>query len=526
MSADYDIERAFAAAVAKEQDGRLQEAFDLYQIALGITFEECKKTSDTNKKASLQRIIVQYMNVAESIKKKIESAPPPAATKNEDTGVTGMLTSMLFGKPSPRTTEAPPSTIRKPDTFDYTPAGREIKANTKKQVIQPIINTSPKPSVSKQAGSSSSLIGSSTPTSSTPKTTTGANTNNSTAGASKPAADGDKLGEYEKQIQEEMLDRSPGVGWSDIAGLAFAKQTLQEAVILPNLRPDLFTGLRAPPKGVLLYGPPGTGKTLLAKAVATESGFSFFSITASSVTSKYLGEGEKLMRALFSCARRLQPSVIFLDEIDSLMSARKEGEHEASRRVKTEFMTQLDGATTSAEDRLLIMGATNLPWELDEAVLRRLVKRIYIPLPDDDARSGLIKHLIRKHLASSAASKRPAQDPPSSSGMFSSILGSRSSGTGGGGADSVPGFSDADIRQVVRITEGYSGSDLSAVCHEAAMGPIRELGFAALKTVKPEEVRQLAVRDFEGAVKTIRPSVSPDSLEAYVKWGDQFGASK
>ena len=171
-----------------------------------------------------------------------------------------------------------------------------------------------------------------------------------------------KLNEYEKQLLSELLDATPGVKWDDIAGLAYAKQTLQEAVILPNLRPDLFTGLRAPPKGVLLFGPPGTGKTLLAKAVACESGFAFFSVTAANVTSKYLGEGEKLMKALFSLARTLQPSVIFVDEIDSLMSARKENEHEASRRLKTEFMTQLDGATTTAEDRLLVMAATNIPW--------------------------------------------------------------------------------------------------------------------------------------------------------------------
>lgn len=228
---------------------------------------------------------------------------------------------------------------------------------------------------------------------------------------------------YEVQILDEMLDKTPGVQWTDIAGLGFAKQTLQEAVILPNLRPDLFTGLRAPPKGkitagciaprccgcdesalsgVLLFGPPGTGKTLLAKAVATESQFSFFSISSSSVTSKYIGDGEKLMKvrrlltvggysvdpytidrqALFEIAREKQPSVIFFDEIDSLMSARKEGEHEASRRLKTEFMTQVDGAATSSEagDRLLIMAATNIPWELDEAVLRSVGGGVHVYL--------------------------------------------------------------------------------------------------------------------------------------------------
>lgn len=109
---------------------------------------------------------------------------------------------------------------------------------------------------------------------------------------------------------------------------------------------------------------------MLAKAVATESGFSFFSITPSSVTSKYVGDGEKLMRTLFEVARKKQPSVIFFDEIDALMSTRKDGEHEASRRLKTEFMTQIDGASSSSDDRLLIMAATNIPWELDEAVLR------------------------------------------------------------------------------------------------------------------------------------------------------------
>jgi len=292
--------------------------------------------------------------------------------------------------------------------------------------------------------------------------------------------------EYETQIMSEMLEASPGVTWNDIAGLVFAKQTLQEAVILPNLRPDLFTGLRSPPRGVLLFGPPGTGKTLLAKAVATESGFCFFSISASSVTSKYLGEGEKLIKALFSIARAKQPAVVFFDEIDALMSARKENEHEASRRLKTEFMTQMDGATTSSADRILIMSATNIPWEIDEAVLRRLEKRIYIPLPEAPSRLMLIQHLLHKQ------------------GSYN--------------------IDEKQMQRVVAATEGYSGSDLAAVCKEAAMGPIRELG-AALRTVKAEDVRPLNAQDFVNALTTIKPSVSASSLTNFTRWGAQFGAT-
>ncbi|ETV64618.1 hypothetical protein, variant 3 [Aphanomyces astaci] len=198
-------------------------------------------------------------------------------------------------------------------------------------------------------------------------------------------------------VLDEVLDASPNVQWKDIAGLDDAKQMLQEAIVLPLLRPDLFTGLCAAPKGALLFGPPGTGKTLLAKAVATESKATFFSVTASTLTSKWVGEGEKLVRALFDMARELQPSVIFIDEIDSLLSTRSTGEHDASRRLKNEFFTQLDGIGSSSEDRILVLGATNLPHELDEAMVRRLEKRVYVPLPDIAARTYLIGHLVSSH---------------------------------------------------------------------------------------------------------------------------------
>ncbi|KAE8910353.1 Spastin [Phytophthora fragariae] len=291
--------------------------------------------------------------------------------------------------------------------------------------------------------------------------------------------------EHAHTILDEVLDHSPGVHWGDIAGLQVAKQILQEAVILPTLRPDLFTGLRAPPRGVLLFGPPGTGKTLLAKAVATEAKATFFNISASSLTSKWVGEGEKLVRALFEMARELQPSVVFMDEIDALLSTRSASENEASRRIKNQFFTELDGAASSQEDRILVMGATNLPHELDEAIVRRLEKRIYVPLPDAPSRERLIRHLL-------------------GSQKFS--------------------LSSKDIKHVVKATEGYSGSDLKAVCKDAALGPIRELG-AKVANVKAEDVRGINASDFQVALTRVRPSVSTTTIEALVTWNEQYGVS-
>ena len=212
-----------------------------------------------------------------------------------------------------------------------------------------------------------------------------------------------------RQILNDIVVRGDEVHWDDIAGLEAAKKALKEAVVYPFLRPDLFSGLREPARGMLLFGPPGTGKTMLARAVATESKSTFFSVSSSTLTSKWHGESEKLVRALFGLAKALAPSIIFVDEIDSLLSARSTGaEHEASRRSKTEFLVQwsdLQRAAAGREQttkdkkegdasRVLVLAATNMPWDIDEAARRRFVRRQYIPLPEHHVRALQIENLL------------------------------------------------------------------------------------------------------------------------------------
>ncbi|XP_021938836.1 spastin isoform X2 [Zootermopsis nevadensis] len=285
-------------------------------------------------------------------------------------------------------------------------------------------------------------------------------------------------------ILDEILEGGASVQWEDIAGQEVAKQALQEMVILPSLRPELFTGLRTPSRGLLLFGPPGNGKTLLARAVATECNATFFSISAASLTSKYVGEGEKLVRALFSVARELQPSIIFIDEVDSLLSERREGEHDASRRLKTEFLVEFDGLPSNPEERVLVMAATNRPQELDEAALRRFSKRIYVTLPDHATRVLLLRRLLSRH------------NSP---------------------------LSQEELAKLATVTEGYSGSDLTGLAKDAALGPIRELNPEQVRCLDPSSVRNIKFQDFQDSLKRIRRSVSPHNLTIYEKWNLEFG---
>ncbi|KAM4029178.1 vacuolar protein sorting-associated protein 4B [Anomaloglossus baeobatrachus] len=240
----------------------------------------------------------------------------------------------------------------------------------------------------------------------------------------------------QSQLQGAIVMEKPNVKWNDVAGLEGAKEALKEAVILPIKFPHLFTGKRTPWRGILLFGPPGTGKSYLAKAVATEANNStFFSISSSDLVSKWLGESEKLVKNLFQLAREHKPSIIFIDEIDSLCGSRSENESEAARRIKTEFLVQMQGVGVDNEG-ILVLGATNIPWVLDSAIRRRFEKRIYIPLPEAHARTDMFK----LHLGTTPHS-----------------------------------LTDGDFRDLGKRTNGYSGADISIIVRDALMQPVRKV---------------------------------------------------
>ncbi|XP_009577906.1 PREDICTED: katanin p60 ATPase-containing subunit A1, partial [Fulmarus glacialis] len=239
---------------------------------------------------------------------------------------------------------------------------------------------------------------------------------------------------YDKDLVEalerDIISQNPNIRWDDIADLVDAKKLLKEAVVLPMWMPEFFKGIRRPWKGVLMVGPPGTGKTLLAKAVATECKTTFFNVSSSTLTSKYRGESEKLVRLLFEMARFYAPTTIFIDEIDSICSRRGTSEeHEASRRVKAELLVQMDGVGGATENddpskMVMVLAATNFPWDIDEALRRRLEKRIYIPLPSAKGREELLRINLRElELAD-----------------------------------------DVDLANIAEKMEGYSGADITNVC--------------------------------------------------------------
>jgi len=343
--------------------------------------------------------------------------------------------------------------------------------------------------------------------------------------ARKKGKDGEEGGEDEEDpetaklqsaLSQAIVKETPNVKWDDVAGLEQAKGLLKEAVILPVKFPMLFTGKRTPWKGILLYGPPGTGKSYLAKAVATEAGAScFLSVSSSDLVSKFQGESERLVKQLFEMARENSPSIVFIDEIDSLCGNRSDGENESGRRIKTEFLVQMQGVGKT-NDGVLVLGATNTPWDLDPAIRRRFEKRIYIPLPDKPARKVIFKVSI----------------------------------------GSTPNnLKDKDFDQLADKTEGFSGSDISVMVRDALYEPVRtcqlathfhkisdpegkfdylwepcspgapdavEMGLMDVEAGRLKPV-DLTYTNFENASRSAKPSVGKGDLTRFEEWTKAFG---
>lgn len=358
------------------------------------------------------------------------------------------------------------------------------------------------------------------------KTPVAAASNGSSNGKSngKKGSDDEDVDPEDKKRQEGLasaiLKEKPGVKWDDVAGLDAAKEALKEAVILPIKFPQLFKGKRKPWRGILLYGPPGTGKSHLAKAVATEANSTFFSVSSADLMSKWLGEGEKLVKNLFEVARENRPSIIFIDEIDSLASARGDGGNDATNRIKTEFLVQMNGVGNDV-DGILVLAATNIPWCLDPAIRRRFEKRIYIGLPEAAARA----RMIQIHLGNTPNVVTPQQ-----------------------------------LKELGEKTELYSGSDISVVVRDAMMQPVRAVQSAThfkrvsgpsptdpnvivndlLTPCSPGDAEAIEIswtdvdgsklkepvitfNDFLKSLRTSKPTVNQKDLDKYVEWTAEYG---
>ena len=281
---------------------------------------------------------------------------------------------------------------------------------------------------------------------------------------------------YEDVIACDVINPDHlSVSFDRIGGLQTIKERLFELVILPLRRPDLFArgNLLKPVKGVLLYGPPGTGKTMLAKAIAKESNASFINVRAATLQSKWFGDAQKLVTAVFTLALKLQPSIIFIDEIDSMLGKRHSNEHEAVNNMKTEFMALWDGFTTDEYSQVMVLGATNRPWEVDEAVLRRLPQSFLVGLPDENQRIAILSKMLEGEV------------------MDESFYAAQA------------------MKKLGKKTAGYSGSDLKQLCTNAAYYPIRELLVAERKTpsaIGTIHPRSLTMEDFIQALDHSKPT--------------------
>jgi SpoVK/Ycf46/Vps4 family AAA+-type ATPase len=286
------------------------------------------------------------------------------------------------------------------------------------------------------------------------------------------------------RFEQLILKEKPNVKWEDIADLKQCKKAIEDSIIFPVKRPDLFP--LGWPRGILFFGPPGCGKTMLAAAVATEIDAAFFCVDAASIMSKWLGESEQNVAALFAEARRIsdggQPAVIFLDEVDSLAGLRSY-EVGGEVRVRNQFLKEMDGVLEkSKKSYVYVIGATNKPWVLDEPFIRRFQKRIYVPLPDEEGRLELL-NLLTKSLKLAP---------------------------------------DVDLTYLSKVLEGYTASDITDIVQAAHLNVVREFFETHGPNDKSDETRPLSLDDFLKVLKERKPTVSKEMLRNYERWFEAY----
>ncbi|EOY23914.1 P-loop containing nucleoside triphosphate hydrolases superfamily protein [Theobroma cacao] len=284
---------------------------------------------------------------------------------------------------------------------------------------------------------------------------------------------------YEDVIAGDVVNPDDiKVEFQSVGGFDRIKEALYELAILPLRRPELFAygKLLGPPKGVLLYGPPGTGKTMLAKAIAKESGAVFINVRVSNLMSKWFGDAQKLVTAVFSLAYKLQPAIIFIDEVESFLGQRRATDQEAMSIMKTEFMALWDGFTTDQNARVMVLGATNRPTELDEAILRRFSQVFEIGRPDCNDREKILKVILKNERVD----------------------------------DNI------DFDHIARLCEGYTGSDLLELCKQAAYIPLRDFLSDEKAGKKRQVPRPLSQLDLEKTLATSnKTSIGIDEHNGY-----------
>ncbi|VDM26777.1 unnamed protein product [Toxocara canis] len=294
-----------------------------------------------------------------------------------------------------------------------------------------------------------------------------------------------ELNEHELRIATQFVSANEGADWSDLGGCDELIQELNDRIILPlKIRSDheslaLSSSLLSPPKGVLLYGPPGCGKTLIAKAVARAASARFINLQVSNLTDKWYGESQKLAAAVFSLAQKFQPTIIFIDEIDSFLRDRQAQDHEATAMMKAEFMSLWDGFASS-DNAIIVMGATNRPYDVDKAILRRMPARFYVPLPDRQSRADILKVILRRE----------------------------------------PKDSDINFERVAEAANNLSGSDLKEVCRLAVLSRVKNavahgdsLYDEASRMLREKDLLDSVAKYTETALTSKVPLLIPESLD-------------